>query len=189
VADYFEGLALLRAQQAERNLVLFLGSSIGNLSHHEAAGFLKRLRRSLNEGDHALIGFDLKKDLRLLQLAYDDPAGVTREFNLNLLDRINRELGGRFDRRRFRHHAVYNATDGCMESWLMSVEAQEVWIGELGRTFAFDAWEGIHVERSCKYNLTQIAALADAAGFRVERHFFDRRRYFADSLWQARGEA
>jgi uncharacterized SAM-dependent methyltransferase len=165
--------------------VLFLGSSIGNFGHRQARRFLRGLRRSLKAGDFALIGFDLKKDLGTLQRAYDDAAGVTREFNLNLLDRINRELGGRFDRRRFDHHAAYNLRLGCMESWLVSRERQRVRVSGLERAFEFLAWEGIRVERSYKYDLEQIESLADAGGFRVCRHFFDSRRQFVDSLWEA----
>ena len=109
---------------------------------------------------------------------------MTRLFNLNLLERINRELGGEFDRGRFAHYGPYNPREECMESWLVSLEDQEVPIHALGRSFSFRAWEGIHVECSHKYDLSQIESFASAAGFQVQKHFFDRRRWFADSLWQ-----
>jgi uncharacterized SAM-dependent methyltransferase len=131
-----------------------------------------------------LVGFDLKKDLSVLQAAYDDAAGVTREFNFNLLERINRELGGQFETRQFAHHASYNLRLACMESWLVSRARQRVAIGDLQVNIAFEAWEGIRVERSYKYDLDQIESFAATTGFEVASHFFDRRRYFVDSLWQ-----
>ena len=143
------------------------------------------MRRTLAPGDALLIGFDLKKDLGLLQRAYDDARGVTREFNFNLLDRLNRELGGNFVRDRFMHHATFNASDGCMESWLISRVAQGVRLDALDRQFTFDAWEGLRLERSYKYTLAEIESFAAASGFAVSEHFFDRRRFFADSLWTA----
>jgi L-histidine Nalpha-methyltransferase len=185
VAEYFDALAAFRRRGAARNLVLFLGSNIGNFTARESRRLLQSLRQALAAGDCLLLGFDLKKDLAVLHRAYNDAKGVTREFNLNLLDRLNRELGASFDRRRFGHYGSYNVEQGCMESWLVSLQEQEVPIRALGRAFAFRAWEGIHVERSHKYDLAQIESLAAATGFRVRQHFFDARRYFADSLWQA----
>jgi L-histidine N-alpha-methyltransferase len=184
VAEYFNGLASLGWAGRRPNLVLFLGSSVGNFSHAGAQQFFRRLRDSLRPGDFVLVGFDLKKDLEIVHRAYNDSEGVTRLFNLNLLERINRELGGEFDVGRFAHHGHYNLREACMESWLVSLESQEVPINALGRTFSFQAWEGIKVECSHKYDLSQIETFASAAGFRVQKHFFDRRRWFADSLWQ-----
>ncbi len=186
VAEYGEGLSLLKDSSSRPKLVLFLGSSIGNFDAREAAHFVSRLRKSLSPGDYALIGFDLKKDLRILQPAYDDAAGMTREFNFNLLDRINRELDGRFEREAFLHHATYNLLEGCMESWLVSRRDQEIPVGALGRSFSFRAWEGIQVERSMKYDLAQVAELASTGGFDILEQWFDQRGYFVDSLWQAR---
>ncbi|MGA2259362.1 MAG: L-histidine N(alpha)-methyltransferase [Thermoguttaceae bacterium] len=185
VAEYFDGLASLGRASRRPNFVLFLGSSVGNFSHAEALQFFRRLRESLRPGDFVLVGFDLKKDLEILRRAYNDAEGVTRLFNLNLLERINRELGGEFDSGRFAHYGLYNFREACMESWLVSQENQEVPIHALGRSFSFPAWEGIHVECSHKYDLSQIESFASAAGFRVQKHFFDRRRWFADSLWQS----
>lgn len=185
VADYYDAFPLLRKQPNVRKLALFLGSSIGNFGQWQAVRFLRKLRQALATSDSLLIGFDLKKDLQVLHRAYDDAAGVTREFNFNLLDRINRELGGQFDRRRFHHHATYNLRLGCMESWLVSRERQRVPIRALPATIAFDAWEGIRIERSYKYDLAQIESLAAESGFQVRQHFFDRRGYFVDSLWDA----
>lgn len=183
VADYHDALGVMRSHLPMRNFVLFLGSSIGNFDHASARRFLRDLRRSLKPGDQALLGFDLKKDPSILQRAYDDSAGVTREFNLNLLDRINRELSGQFDRRRFLHHATYNAAQSCMESWLVSRERHSVPIGALESSFAFAAWEAIRVERSYKYDSQLIASLATATGFSVTQQFRDCQCRFLDSLW------
>jgi L-histidine Nalpha-methyltransferase len=185
VAEYFDALRSLGQQRKMRTLVLFLGSNIGNFSHAEARRFLQRMRRSLQAGDRVLIGFDLKKNIEVLCRAYNDSEGVTRQFNLNLLQRINGELGGCFDRRRFLHYGSYNVRQHCMESWLVSTEDQQVHIAALERGFSFRAWEGIHVECSYKYDLVDIESLAETAGFSVGRHFFDRRRWFVDSLWLA----
>jgi len=185
VAEYQEALSVLREHAPMRNLVLFLGSSIGNFGHAQARRFLRGLRRSLQPGDLALIGFDLKKDPKLLGQAYDDSQGVTREFNLNLLDRINRELGGRFERKRFAHHALYNVSQECMESWLVSREKQSIPIDALQRSFTFEAWEGMRLECSYKYDPALIESLALSSGFHVSRHLYDRRQWFVDSLWIA----
>ncbi len=184
VAEYFNGLASLGCASRRPNFVLFLGSSVGNFSYGGALQFFHRLRESLRPGDFVLVGFDLKKDVEILRRAYNDSEGVTRLFNLNLLERINRELGGEFDRGRFAHYGSYNIRQACMESWLVSLEDQEVPIHAFGRSFSFRAWEGIKVECSHKYDLSQIESFASATGFRVQKHFFDRRRWFADSLWQ-----
>jgi L-histidine Nalpha-methyltransferase len=185
VADYFDAFPLLESAPPRQNLVLFLGSSIGNFGPRSARKLLAALRKALVPKDLALFGFDLKKDLRVLQAAYDDAAGVTREFNFNLLDRINRELGGRFDRSQFCHHAAYNLRVACMESWLVSRRRQRVRIEALSQSFEFDAWEGIRVERSHKYDLDQIEAFAASAGYAVRQHYTDDRGWFADSLWEA----
>lgn len=185
VAEYFQAMSLLDRRPTERTVVLFLGSNIGNFEPREARRFLRTLRRSLRSGDGLLIGFDLKKDPALLTRAYNDAQGVTREFNFNLLERINRELGGEFDRRRFRHYGAYNPRLGRMESWLVSLDDQQVAVRGLDRVFALARGEGIHVECSYKYDVQQIERLAVASGFEVRRHFFDRRRWFVDSLWRA----
>lgn len=183
---YAEALEWMRMLEApERRLALFLGSNLGNMRDTETALFLHGLRRGLRRGDFALLGFDLRKDPRLLQAAYDDAQGVTARFNLNLLGRINRELDADFRLDRFRHHAVYEPVEGLMRSFLLSTEAQVVRIGAAGLQVRFEAWEALHTENSCKYSLSQIEALAESAGFRVARHFEDERGHFTDSLWLA----
>ncbi|MCA9546394.1 MAG: L-histidine N(alpha)-methyltransferase, partial [Myxococcales bacterium] len=128
VADYFDGLRWLAHQTDRRNLVLFLGSNIGNFDKPRARAFLRRLWNALNPADRVLIGFDLKKDIEALLLAYNDPQGVTERFNLNLLERINRELGGTFNPDKFRFFSTYNVFSGAMESYLVSLVDQRVYI-------------------------------------------------------------
>ena len=186
VSEYTDGLRWLHARAERRpNLVLFLGSNLGNFNTSQARGFLRRLWTALADGDRVLIGFDLKKDIDLLLSAYNDPQGVTSAFNLNLLSRVNRELGGNFDISQFRHFGTYNVFSGAMESYLVSRTAQTVWIDAIGQHFEFDAWEPIHSEFSYKYLRSDIDALAGATGFEIEDAFSDRRSWFVDSLWRA----
>jgi L-histidine Nalpha-methyltransferase len=185
-ATYARALRLLAgAPELGRKLVLFLGSSIGNLEHPAARAFLGRLRRTVLPGDHVLVGFDLLKPLPLLRRAYDDPQGVTRAFNLNLLARLNRELGADFDVPSFRHLASWDPGRPAMESWLESTRDQVVRVG--GRAFAFAAGERIHTEISCKYSVAQITAFAAAAGFTPVGRWSDRSRWFLDALWRSDG--
>jgi len=184
VTDYFNGLKWLNRRHRRRNLVLFLGSSIGNFNHTRACFFLRSLWNALNHDDVALIGFDMKKDIDLLLRAYNDSEGVTREFNLNLLHRINRELGGNFDARKFRHFGTYNVSSGAMESYLVSQERQMVFIEAIGRSFLFEPWEPLHTEYSYKYLASDIDRLAEETGFEVKQHIYDSRNYFADSVWR-----
>jgi dimethylhistidine N-methyltransferase len=185
-AGYVEGIReLTRGGLEGARLVLFLGSSIGNLEHAEARELLGALRQALRPGDHALVGFDLVKAPALLRAAYDDPQGVTRAFNLNLLARINRELGADFDLSAFQHRAEWDERRPAMESWLVSDRRQVVRVA--GRAFAFAAGERIHTEISCKYTAAQIGAFAAAAGFAEVGRFHDGRGWFADALWRVPG--
>jgi L-histidine Nalpha-methyltransferase len=184
LADYFEGLRLVRKKSKNRALILFLGSNIGNFNVNECQDFLKHLGDILKPGDFTLIGFDLKKDINILNRAYNDPEGLTRDFNLNLLDRINRELGGSFDKNKFKHLGSYNQKLGAMESFLISQEKQQVFISQLDRSFDFEVLEPIHMEYSFKYLKSDIEKLASQAGFEICEHFNDSKKYFIDSLWK-----
>jgi dimethylhistidine N-methyltransferase len=186
VSDYFTGIKWLNSQSRRRNLVLFLGSNIGNFSRAKAHFFLRNLWNGLNDGDLVMIGFDLRKDIELLLGAYNDSEGVTAEFNLNLLRRINRELGGQFDLDKFRHFATYHVFTGAMESYLLSQVQQEVFIEEIGRSFSFRPWEPIHMEYSYKYLESDIDQLASATGFVVEEHLYDEKHYFVDTIWRVK---
>lgn len=154
------------------SLVLFLGSNIGNLDHVEAVRFLSALR-----GHQVLVGFDMQKAPELLHAAYNDAGGVTAEFNLNLLARINRELGGNFDLARWRHLSFYNAAVGRIEMHLVSKGAQEVRL--LGETHSFEDGERIHTENSYKFSDEQIRAIAGESGFRVEKRWTDEQGWFS----------
>jgi dimethylhistidine N-methyltransferase len=185
VCEYTDGVHhLARAHQDRHNLVLFLGSNVGNFNAVQARAFLRRLWSSLREGDHALVGFDLKKDIEVLLAAYNDREGVTAAFNLNLLERMNRELGADFDPRQFRHFGTYNVFSGAMESYLVSLEPQVVHVDALETSFAFDAWEPVHTEYSYKYLRSDVDHLAADTGFRPVATFEDARGWFQDALWR-----
>ncbi|WP_347156968.1 L-histidine N(alpha)-methyltransferase [Pontibacter chitinilyticus] len=183
VGEYFQALKWLQEHKAERKVVLFLGSNIGNFKEKESETFLCSVRSYLQPGDKLLLGIDLRKDPDKILRAYDDAAGVTAAFNLNLLARINRELGGTFNLDQFRHYALYNPGDGVMRSFLVSKTEQEVYIREAGRSFKFAAWEAIHTENSHKYTLPQIEAIGRTCGFTVETVFYDTNKQFADVLF------
>ena len=185
-AEYGKGLRrLARLRRGDTKLVLFLGSSIGNLERGEALDFLRDLRRALRPGDHVLVGFDLVKDPEALRRAYDDPQGITAAFNLNLLVRMNRELGADFDLAGFRHRATFDPRRPAMESWLVSRRRQTVTLA--GRRFAFEPGEEIHTEISCKYRERDVTAFARDAGFEEVGRFRDRLRRFLDALWRVGG--
>lgn len=184
VAEYFDGLHWLSQSNDRRNLVLFLGSNIGNFNKVQARVFLRQLWEALNDGDQVLIGFDLKKDIELLLGAYNDKQGVTAAFNKNLLKRVNRELGGDFDLSAYRHFATYDVFSGAMESYVVSLKQQTVTIRDLRSTFEFDEWEPIHTEYSYKYLQKDIDDLADKTGFKIIEQYYDNNGWFTDSLWQ-----
>ena len=176
-ADYMRPLTLPVAAAAERRVVYFPGSTIGNLTVPEAASFLGNVRRLVAAGGGLLIGVDLKKDPALLDAAYNDAQGVTAEFNLNLLARANRELGADFDLSAFRHRAFYNAEPGRIEMHLVSGRAQRVHVRD--REFHFRADETIHTENSYKYSEAEFQALAGGAGFEPVQCWIDPDRLFA----------
>lgn len=182
--DFNEGLRWLNLHSNKRNVVLFLGSSIGNFDEIETKKFLNTLRRDLNDGDYFLIGFDLRKDINVLLDAYDDSEKITEAFNLNLLERINKELEADFQINNFTHYATYNVYTGAMESYLISTKKQEVYSKCLDETFYFNEFESIHVECSYKYRYSQMEQFAKDSGFKVLKNFEDSKKYFALSLWQ-----
>ena len=184
VDDYFHALHVLQEDTSRRRVVLFLGSSIGNFTNEEAISFLKHIAENLNPGDLFVIGFDLMKAPQQILQAYDDPQGITREFNLNLLDRMNRELGGNFDRKHFLHAPTYNPATGETKSYLVSTMDQTVTLERIGQSFSFDAWEAIDMEISKKYSLREIDDIAASAGFTPLQSFFDRRRWFVNAVWR-----
>jgi len=173
IAGDFSRSLDLPAAKAPRT-AYFPGSTIGNLTPEEAHGFLARSRAHARR---MLIGTDLRKDANLLHAAYNDSRGVTAAFNLNLLARINRELGADFDLRRFSHYAFYNAAHGRIEMHLISLQRQKISLGR--HRFAFERGESIHTENSCKYSIEGFRALAGAAGFEGKKTWTDRGGLFA----------
>lgn len=185
--DYFKALDILNQQDCtERKVIFFLGSNIGNFSHKQAISFLQQMRVHLQPQDLLLIGFDLKKDPAIILEAYNDKEGITKSFNINLLDRMNSELGGNFDTSKFIHNPTYNPLTGATRSYLVSTENQEVTFDKLDTSFYFEAWEAIDMEISQKYSLSTINHLAEQAGFKVASNFFDKNRYFVDSVWSVK---
>lgn len=185
-ADFLSGIKYLGNNSKKRNLVLFLGSSIGNLNFSSAVQWLGQIWKALNQGDYLLIGFDLRKNIDILLKAYNDSDGLTRAFNLNLLRRINKNLDANFDLDSFNHYGPYNVYLGAMESYLISLKDQIVSIGALNRCFSFSKFEPIHVEYSYKYLTGQIQKLAKLSNFTIIKNYFDKKEYFVNSLWQVR---
>ncbi|KTD22321.1 Histidine-specific methyltransferase EgtD [Legionella lansingensis] len=185
-ADYLSGMKWLKEQSEKRNIVLFLGSSIGNFDLSISKRFLQNIRSSLHAGDYMLIGFDLRKDIDTLLRAYNDNDGITRAFNLNLLQRINRELQADFDVNLFSHYGTYDVYAGAMKSYLLSLSEQTVTIPPSNKMFSFEKFEPIHVESSYKFLFSQIKMLADTSQFEIIKNYTDPKEYFANSLWQAR---
>jgi len=165
------------AQAAPARVGFFPGSTIGNFEPHEAAGFLRNAAAILGSGARLIIGVDLIKPVEVLNAAYNDAAGVTAKFNLNLLKRINRELGGTFNLDAFEHHAFYNRERHRIEMHLASLKRQKVRVA--GDTIDFRAGETIHTENSYKYSLEKLAALARGVGWRPAVAWTDPRKYFA----------
>lgn len=187
--DYFKVLSSLKNGSGRRKILMFLGSNIGNFSNEASLDFFRRLREVMNREDRLFIGFDMQKDPRVIVAAYDDARGVTAEFNLNLLRRINRELGADFDTEKFSHYAQYRPAECAARSFLISREKQIVNIKALGRSFDFEQWEAIFMEISQKYTRPMIEILAAESGFEIENEFYDKENFYVDSLWLPRPES
>src|SRR5271167_4653129 len=176
-ADFTAPFALPEAITAMPKVGFFPGSTLGNFEPHEACAFLRSARDILGQGAQMVIGVDLEKDERVLYDAYNDKAGVTARFNLNVLDRINRELGGNFDLSAFTHRAIYNRDRHRIEMHLISKKSQSVRL--LGTSFAFRAGESIHTESSYKYSLDRFAALARGSGWTPRASWTDKAGMFS----------
>lgn len=182
--DYFKVLGSLKNGSSRRKVLMFLGSNIGNFLQEKALDFFRQLRGVMNPNDRLFIGFDMQKDPRVIVAAYDDAQGVTAAFNLNLLNRINRELGGDFDLSKFSHYAQYRPMECAARSFLISREKQTVNIAALNRSFDFEQWEAIFMEISQKYTRSMIEELAADSGFQIEADFFEEENFYTDSLWR-----
>jgi dimethylhistidine N-methyltransferase len=176
-ADFTTPFELPKAVATMPKVGFFPGSTIGNFEPHEAQAFLKSARAILGRGAQMIIGADLEKEERLLHDAYNDAAGVTARFNLNVLVRINRELGGNFDLSAFTHRAIYNRERHRIEMHLISKKSQTVRL--LGTSFSFRAGESIHTENSYKYSIERFGALAQGAGWRVRESWTDAAKMFS----------
>jgi dimethylhistidine N-methyltransferase len=184
---YLEGLqeVAARRREGERILVLFLGSTIGNFDRPAGDQFLREVRRILSAGDALLLATDLEKPIAQLLLAYDDPAGVTAAFNMNLLARINRELGADFELPQFEHLARYDECERRVEMHLRSKIWQRVTIQAAGQRFYLREGETIWTESSHKYNPRDVVRMGERTGFRCERQWFDAEWPFAQNLFFA----
>jgi L-histidine N-alpha-methyltransferase len=180
--DYLEMLRQATIISKRRKVVMFMGANIGNMSQDDAEIFLQSLRRLLSKGDLLIIGFDLKKKPKQILAAYNDSQGITSAFNLNLIERINRELGGDFDIKNFEHYASYDPESGACKSYLISLKDQLVHIGD-AEAIHFAKNEAIHTEISQKYAVEDIEKLASGGGFQYRHNFFDTNRYFVDTVW------
>jgi L-histidine Nalpha-methyltransferase len=186
-ADWLEGLAAVarHRRRGEPLLLLFLGSSIGNLDRECMVDFLRQLRSHLRAGDFLLLGADLVKDVDTMLAAYDDPTGVTAAFNLNLLGRMNRELDADFDLRAFRHEVRWDSDARRIEMHLLSRRDQTVSVAALETAFHFRAGETIWTESSHKFTVDELSSYARLAGFVALQTWTDRQWPFAEALWRA----
>jgi L-histidine N-alpha-methyltransferase len=180
--DYFQALEDIGETGSVQKLVLFMGGNIGNFSKREAGNFMSMLAGKLKKGDLVLAGFDLKKDPAVIYHAYNDRQGVTRAFNFNLLERINRELDANFRTGNFIHYPTYDPLTGAMKSYLIAEKAHEVKIKKLDMTVTFNDWEPVYMEVSNKYDTNEIEKMAEGAGMRTEVLYFDDDRYYVNAL-------
>lgn len=179
--DYSVTSELLKERNKPK-LILFMGSNIGNFPGEKAVEFIQFVNGLMQEGDFFLMGVDLKKNPHVIRAAYNDKEGVTKRFNLNLLERINRELSGDFDLSAFEHYGVYNPLTGSALSFLVSIKAQTVHIS--GQEIEFEKFETIHTEISQKYSLKELDKIGSQTGFIWDKHFTDSREFFSLSLFR-----
>jgi len=181
--EYLSMLASAKQISDKIKLVLFLGSNIGNIPKEEVNQFCMALRSQLSKGDMLLVGMDLKKNPKKILAAYNDSQGYTKEFNLNLLKRINEELCANFNIEAFEHYATYDPGSGACKSYLVSMVDQKVSIPD-GIEITFKKDETIYMEISQKYTIEQTDEIANQSGFKPIAHFFDKNKWFADVIWK-----
>ncbi|PRD54641.1 L-histidine N(alpha)-methyltransferase [Sphingobacterium gobiense] len=182
--EYFDMLEKANSLSKRKKIVLLLGSNIGNMERDEIHDFFKQLNAKLNKGDIIVIGFDLKKNPSIILNAYNDRTGITAAFNLNLLTRINRELGADFDLRQFQHYQNYDPISGACRSYLVSLKDQKVTFGN--QTINFRENEPIEMEISQKFSLPEIEHFAQYAGFDTITKITDAQKWFVDAVWQVK---
>ncbi len=178
IGEYEESLEVVNSLITEPKLIIFLGSSIGNFDMPHAGYFLRHVSNNMHEDDTLLAGFDMVKEENVLNAAYDDAAGVTAKFNLNILTRINNELGGEFDISKFSHRAFFNPLESRVEMHLVSISRQDVNISSIGKVIHFQENETIHTENSYKFTDEMINELSSKAGLRISDKWKDEKDYF-----------
>ena len=184
-SDYVKGLIKInefmkfKRNIPDKRLIIFLGSSIGNFDPKEASAFLYSLSKYIRNDDALLIGFDLEKDKSILEKAYNDKKGITSQFNLNVLSRINKELDGGFELSSFEHKSFYNLHEHRIEMHLESKLDQKVRIGAIGKEFHFKEGETIHTENSYKYSKNRLYGLVKNAGLQVIANFTDPKNQYS----------
>lgn len=178
ISEYEEALEVVNEVVTEPKIIIFLGSSIGNFTQLEARELISAISAVMRKDDTFLIGFDLVKDVEVLNAAYDDAAGITAQFNLNILERINNELGGNFDTHKFEHKAYFNSDESRVEMHLVSKAEQDVYTEDLRLTVHFEEGETIHTENSYKFTDEIIDVLASAAGLTVDKRWKDSNNWF-----------
>lgn len=178
--EYFQMLEKASAISNRRKVVMFLGSNIGNMPVSDAQAFCVGIRKHLSDGDMMLMGVDLKKNPNIIRAAYDDKGGITKAFNLNLLTRINRELGADFDQEQFDHYCSYDPETGACKSYLISLNEQVVNLH--GKSIRFEKDEYIWMEISQKYTIEEVDEMAIQAGFTPAGHIFDSKHWFVDAV-------
>jgi dimethylhistidine N-methyltransferase len=183
-ADFTGHPGVIRHLPIHQKAIAFFGSSLGNITPEESVDFLRQTAAIMQPEDVLLLGLDLKKSAALLVPAYDDRQGVTAAFNLNLLHRINRELGGNFDLQHFEHVALYNKVHGRIEMHLRSRKAQQVTIAAIGQVVTFAAGETIHTENSYKYSVDEVREMGRCANLTLSQTWFDDKRYFLVGLFR-----
>ena len=179
--DYFHVLDHLFTSDKPK-IILFIGSNLGNMDDRTAADFLCKIALHLKEGEKLLLGLDLIKSREIVLPAYDDAAGITRDFNLNLLKRINAEMDADFDLQNFEHAPEYSEEEGIAKSFLKSKKKQKVYIKDLNQSFDFDQGELIHTEISRKYNDEILRTLITDSGLEITTKLLDDKSYFADYI-------
>ena len=183
IIDTYEGgLEFLKNYDDKKNLIIFLGSSFGNFSPTTGKTFLQKINSTMKSGDLFLIGLDLVKDAAILESAYNDSQGVTAQFNLNVLSRINDELDADFNLNNFSHYSIYNKKDQRIEMYLKSLVNQSVIISKSNLTLNLEKNELIHTEHSHKYSLEQIRTLLESTGFKINHIWLDDDKYFSLTL-------
>lgn len=180
--EYFEMLEKANQISSRKKVVLMLGGNIGNETPENALVFCRKIRSCLQQGDLVLIGFDLKKNPKTILAAYNDAAGFTRDFNLNLLHRINNELDANFNVDQFEHYPTYDPATGACKSYLISKTEQEATIS--GQKFSFAENEFIYMEISQKYSVEETEIMAESTGYKTIKHFYDEKKWFVDTVWQ-----